>query len=150
MIKRTLVAACVALTLSSPAFALEIRNTEDCQAAQRAQDATGELGFDSLMEEAITGSYGNYAEWKKQRLTPALDAFAKRFPLTPADAMRLPNYAGFVNDFGFRTEQMAYHFHQMQRHQVGSKTFEQYRNSAKSHLVAMKATSAKFRKDCII
>lgn len=150
MIKKTLVAACFTLTLATPAFALEIRDTEDCQAAQRAQDATEDLGFDTLIEEAITGSYDNYAEWDKQRLTPALDAFDKRFPLTPADAMKLPNYASFVNDFGFRTEQMAYHFHQMQRHKQGSKVFEQHRKTAKIHLDAMQATMAKFRKNCVI
>ncbi|WP_346351010.1 hypothetical protein N2M06_13375 [Oceanimonas sp. AH20CE76] len=150
MIKRTFTAFGLALALTAPAFALEIRNTEDCQAAQRAQDATEELGFDRLAEEMATGSYDSYTEWKKQRLSPALDAFAKRFPLTPADAMKLPNYANFVSDFGFRTEQMAYSFHQMQRHEEGSKAFEQYRSTAKIHLDAMKATMAKFREDCII
>ncbi|OXS14896.1 hypothetical protein CGX12_11795 [Zobellella denitrificans] len=150
MIKRSIASAFIALTLASPALAIEIRNTEDCQAAQRAQDGIDDLGFDALLQEAMTGSYGNYAEWKSSKLTPTIKTFEQRFPLTPADAMRLPNYASFVTEFSFRTEQMAYHIHQMQRHKEGSKEFEQYRSSARVHLNAMNETMARFRKDCII
>ncbi|OYD24723.1 hypothetical protein [Oceanimonas baumannii] len=150
MIKTMITAAGLALALAAPAFALEIRDTEDCQAAQRAQDGAEEIGLYKLMNESIDKDYDNYMTWKSTRLEPALRTFESQYPIKQGDAIRLPNYVSVVGEFNLRIRQMAYLFHQMERHKEDSKTFEQYRSSAKTHLDAMKATMAKFRKDCII
>lgn len=138
------------LLLSAPAHALEIRNTKDCQAAERAQEGVEELGYDVVLGEAIDGDYANYGEWKQTRLDPMLDTFRQQFPLTPRDAGELPNYANFVNDFNVRINILAYNFHQMHRHTEGSKRYDDAKSTARIHLDAMKKTAAKFRKDCIL
>lgn len=150
MLRSSISAIAIALLLSAPAHALDIRDTKDCQAAQTVQDGADELGFDTLLGEAMDGDYTNFVEWKKNRLQPALQSFEQRFPLSPAEAISLPNYAGFVDTFSFRTEQMANQFHQMKRHSEGSKRYEQAQSTARVHLNAMKDTMAKFKADCVL
>lgn len=150
MLRSSISAIAIVLFLSAPAHAQEIRDTKDCQAAQAIQDGADELGFDALLGEAMDGDYTNFVEWKETRLQPALQRFEQRFPLSPAEAISLPNYASFVDTFSFRVEQMANQFHEMQRYAEGSKYYERAQSTALVHLNAMKATMAKFRTDCIL
>lgn len=150
MLRSSISAIAIALLLSAPAHAREIRDTKDCQAAERAQDGAEDIGLYTLMEESIDADYGDFLTWKKSRLEPALNAFENQYPIKQGDAIRLPNYVGVVGDINLRIYQMADSFYQMKQHKEGSKAFEQYRSSAKVHLDAMKATMAKFRTDCIL